>query len=84
MHAYKNRRTLQLPSKYPRSLPVSLVLACDSLYTCVQVSRTDANVLFELNPQDMEVIKQMNYSAVLPEVKVMIMTLTAISHGHDS
>jgi len=50
----------------------------------VQVSRTDANVLFELNPQDMEVIKQMNYSAVLPEVKVMIMTLTAISHGHDS
>lgn len=33
------------------------------------VSRTDANVLYELNPQDMEVIQQMNYSAVIPEVQ---------------
>ncbi len=38
----------------------------------LQVSRTDANVLYELNPQDMEVIQQMNYSAVIPEVQVSI------------
>ena len=36
----------------------------------MQVSRTDANVLFELDPQDLEVIQQMNYSSVIPEVKV--------------
>jgi dipeptide/tripeptide permease len=29
-------------------------------------------VLYELNPQDMEVIQQMNYSAVIPEVQVSI------------
>ena len=36
----------------------------------MQVSRTDANVLFELDPQDLEVIQQMNYSSVIPEVQV--------------
>ena len=36
----------------------------------MQVSRTDANMLYELNPQDLEVIQQMNYSAVIPEVQV--------------
>lgn len=32
----------------------------------MQVSRTDGNMLYELNPEDLEVIQQMNYSAVIP------------------
>lgn len=32
----------------------------------MQVSRTDGNMLYELNPQDLEVIQQMNYASVIP------------------
>lgn len=41
----------------------------------LQVSRTDANVLLELDPEDMHVKKQSNYTAVLPEAKVSKMPL---------
>ena len=46
------------------------------------MSRTDANVLYELNPQDMEVIQQMNYSAVIPEVQVCLNPFPFIFIGH--
>ena len=37
------------------------------------MSRTDANVLLELNPSNMQVIEQTNYTAALPGLKVNLM-----------
>lgn len=53
--------------------PIGLLLwldTCDADPDPMQVSRTDANVLFELNPEDLQVLQQTNYSAVIPEVQV--------------
>ncbi len=37
---------------------------------CSQVTRTDANVLLSLDPEDLTVTNKLNYTSVLPEAKV--------------
>ena len=44
-------------------------MSVNLFFAILQVSRTDANVLLELDPEDMHVEKQSNYTAVLPEAK---------------
>ena len=37
---------------------------------CSQVTRTDANVLLSLDPEDLTVTNKLSYTSVLPEAKV--------------
>jgi len=54
----------------------------------IQVSRTDANALLALDPEDLTVVKKFNYTSILPEAKVshtaaamqcMLLLFTAIA-----
>lgn len=45
----------------------ALTLDC---WFCSQVTRTDANVLLSLDPEDLTVTNKLNYTSILPEAKV--------------